>query len=323
MGSVHQDIVDVSASSQLISYATRAQLALVRPQASQNTVARAIGMGRTRAIAGSNLAHALRDGTLSDESLQKLDEVVAALAPRNLGHTGALSSLAVLLRGLRDRESLTGRVPPSWTEEILQRPADTEFEVLIHGSALLSAFLAAEAVDAAAPSSRAVNAVRERYHKEILQVVHQLILIGEAPPTLQNVEALIVLGTLGRYVFDTIKRRLEQALMRPLGFRVWRVIATLVKLIKPASPYKHELIEWVEQLLEQAEHLREKSLYAARSLDLELAMAVPPTWLPKEIGLATFLRKERTIPVLHCRSGVLRPSAYGSEPSNMAEIGTK
>jgi hypothetical protein len=235
------EIDDISSSKQLISYAARGQLALVRLQASHNTVAWAIGMGRNRAIAGANLAHALSGGTLSDEKLQKLDEVVAALAPRDTGHIGSLSSLAILLRGLHDRDSLAGRVPSIWSREILESPADTESEVLIHASALLGKFLAADAVDSKAPLSRAVSAVREQYRSEILQVVHQLILIGEAPPTPQNVEALIMLGTLGSYAFDIMKRRLEQALTLPLGFRVWRAIVKLVTLIKPTSPYKREL----------------------------------------------------------------------------------
>jgi hypothetical protein len=298
VGGGRHDITDISSSDELISYAARAQLALVHDQASQNTVAWAIGMGRSRAIAGSNLAHALTNGSLSDEYLQKLDEVVAALAPRDMGHIGSLSSLAVLLRGLRDRESLAGRVPPIWTREILQSPADTESEVLTHASALLGTFLAAEAVDRTAPASRgAVKTVRERYQSEILQVVQQLILIGEAPPTPQNVEALIMLGTLGSYAFDIMKRRLEQALVLPLGFRVWRAIAKLVTLIKPTSPYKRELIKWVEQLLEQAEDLRMKSIYPARSLDLELAMAIPSAWSPPEadwVGRALLARANNT-----------------------------
>jgi hypothetical protein len=291
------DVDDISSSKQLISYAARAQLALVRHQASQNTVAWAIGMGRTRAIAGSNLAHALTTGTLSDESLQKLDEVVTALAPRNVGHIGSLSSLAVLLRGLSDRESLAGRVPPIWTPEIWQRSADTESEVLIQASALICRFLAAEAVDKADRTSRAVNAVHERYYDEILRVVQQLILIGEAPPTPQNVEALIMLGTLGSYAFDIVRRSLEQALALPLGFRVWRAIAKLVALIKPTSPYRRELVIWVEQLLAQAEDLREKSIYPARCLDLELAMAIPASWSPSGadwVGRALLTRSNNT-----------------------------
>ena len=89
-----------------------------------------------------------------------------------------------------------------------------------------------------------------------------------------------MLGTLGSYAFDIIKRRLERALMHPLGFRVWRSIARLVKLVKPASPYKRELMDWVKRQLEQAEQFRGNSLYPTRCLDLELAMAIPPDWSP-------------------------------------------
>jgi hypothetical protein len=287
------DIGDVSSSKELISYAARGQLALVRAQASHNTVAWAIGMGNTRAAAGANLANALSKGTLSDGRLQRLDQVVAALASRDRRHVGSLSSLAVLLRGLRRLDSLAGRVPPIWSQEVLQDPANTESEVLIHASALLGKFLAADAVDSKVPQSRAVSAVRDRYHSEILRVVHQLILIGEAPPTPQNVEALIMLGTLGGYAFDIMKRRLEQASTLPLGFRVWRAITKIVTLIKPGSPYRRELMGWVRRLLEEAEDLRKKSLYPARCLDLELAMAIPPSWSPTDddwVGRALLAR---------------------------------
>lgn len=280
MAEATHDIGDVSSSKELISYAARGQLAVVRSLASQTTVAWAIGMGSTRAAAGANLANALSKDMLSDSKLQRLDQVVAALAPRDRSHIGSLSSLAVLLRGLRRLDSLSGRVPPIWSQEVLQSPANTESEVLIQASALLGKFLAADAVDSKVPQSKAISAVHDRYHSEILRVVHQLILIGEAPPTPQNVEALIMLGTLGGYAFDIMKRRLEQARTLPLGFRVWRAITKIVTLIKPGSPYRHELIGWVQKLLEEAEELRTKSLYPARCLDLELAMAIPPSWSP-------------------------------------------
>jgi hypothetical protein len=152
--------------------------------------------------------------------LQKLDEVIVTLAPTSTTHTGGLSSLAICLRGLRDRESLSDRVPAGWAREILQSPADDEVGVLTQASALLSAFLAANEIDKASRKSRAVRAVHDRYSKEIVHVVYQLIILGYAPPTPRSIEALIMLGTLGGYGFDTIKRALDYALAQPLGFRI-------------------------------------------------------------------------------------------------------
>jgi hypothetical protein len=281
------DISDISSADELIRYATRAQLALVSDAASQNTVAAAIAMS------GANLTHALNEGRLSDGNLQKLDEVVVALAPDSATHTGGLSSLAIRLRGLTDRESLSDRVPASWAREILQRPADDEVGVLTQASALVSMFLAAGRVDKADPKSRAVRAVHERYSREIGHVVDQLIIVGSSPPTARSVEALIMLGTLGSFAFDIIRPRLEYALMHPLGFRVWRAITKLVMLSKPTSRHTGDLRKWVEQLLGDAEELREKSIYQGRSLDLELAISVPSEWSPPNrdwVGAALLAR---------------------------------
>ena len=169
------DICHISSADELIRYATRAQLALVRQSASRNTIGFAIGMGSTRETAGANLSHALTDGTMSDVKLQRLDEVTVALAPPNVRHTGGLSSLAVCLRGYRDRESLSDRVPASWAREILQAPAENEVGVLTQASALLSAFLAAEGLDRADRKSRAVMNLQARYYDEIKRVVSLLI----------------------------------------------------------------------------------------------------------------------------------------------------
>ena len=278
-----QDIGDISSADELIRYAVRAQLALVSDAASHTTIAKAIGMARDpqTSTASANFAHTLAKGTFSDAKLQKLDEVIVALAPASTAHTGGLSSLAICLRGLRDRESLSDRVPASWTQEILQRPADDEVGVLTQASALLSAFLAADEIEKASHKPRAVRAVRDRYSKEITHVVEQLIVLGYAPPTPRSVEALILLGTLGSYAFDITKEALDYALIQPLGFRAWRVITTLVMLNRRAQRVP-EIRKWVQQLLADAEEYREISIYPGRSLDLELAIRIPPDWSPPE-----------------------------------------
>jgi hypothetical protein len=275
------DIGDVSSADELIRYAVRAQLALVSETASHNTVAKAIGMARDpkTSTAGASLAHALAGGTFADTKLQKLDEVIVALAPVSTMHAGGLSSFAICLRGLRDRESLSNRVPASWTQEILQKPADDESGVLTQASALLSAFLAADEIEKADPKSTAVRSLRDRYSKEVTHVVDQLVMLAYAPPTPRSVEAMIVLGALGGYAFDIVKGSLDYALMHPLGFRVWRVISTLVLLNRRANRTLG-LRNWSKQLLTEAENLRERSIYPARSLDLELAISVPSGWSP-------------------------------------------
>jgi hypothetical protein len=277
------DIQDINSPDELIRYAVRAQLALVSDAASHNTIAKAIGMARDpeTSTAGARLSHTLARGSFSDVQLQKLDEVIVTLAPASTTHTGGLSSLAICLRGLRDRESLSDRVPAGWAREILQSPADDEVAVLTQASALLSAFLAASEIDKASRKSRAVRAVHDRYSKEIIHVVYQLIILGYAPPTPRSIEALIMLGTLGGYGFDTIKRALDYALTQPLGFRIWRVITTLVMLSQRARNMQ-DLRLWVRHVLADAQELRGRSLYPGRSLDLELAIRVPLEWSPPE-----------------------------------------
>jgi hypothetical protein len=276
---VPQDVSDISSADELIRYAVRAQLDLVCDGASpsrgpsHNKIAGAIGMD------GGNLARALARGTFDDAKLQKLDEMIVALAPAGEMHAGGLSSLAICLRGLGDRESLADRVPASWAQEILQGRADDEVGVLTQASALLSAFLAAEQFDRVDHASWTVQAVHGRYFRDIKHVVDQLIILGYAPPTPRSVEALIVLGTLGGYEFDIVTNQLEHALGQPLGFRIWRVITSLVMLSRRAS-HTPRLRQWVKNQLSRAEELREKSLYPGRSLDLELAIRIPREWSP-------------------------------------------
>jgi len=96
------------------------------------------------------------------------------------------------------------------------------------------------------------------------------------------VEALIMLGTLGAYAFEPIKAALDEALAQPLGFRVWRVITTLVMLNRRAA-HTQALAKWVRYLFkDDVDQYREQSLYPGRSLDLELAIRVPSYWSPPQ-----------------------------------------
>lgn len=295
------DIADIQEPRDLIRFAVVAQMARVSREASQNEIAKAMGIGATPQNASSAFSHMLNSGSFSDERLQKLDELIVALAPSGLKHTGGLSSLAIRLRGIENREGLSGRVPPSWTRDILASRAENEFDVLTQAAALLSTFLAAHRADRVRRTGTAVRTVHDRYHDDIRRIIDQLIRVGAAPPNQRNVEALIMLGTLGSYAFDIMKAPLTDALWNmPLGFRVWRAITKLVRLTKPTSPYRRELRCWIEPLLGKAEDLRKLSLYPGRSLDLELATVIPLEWSPPSepkndwVGRALFVRAHNT-----------------------------
>jgi hypothetical protein len=263
----------VSDAEQLIRYAASAQLAQLKRETdiSLNTVASAIGMN------SANLNHALQGSQrLTSDRLRQLDEVVVALAP-HLEQVGGLSALAVRLRGLHDRTNLAAHTPPSWTRELLETPSNDELHVLIQASALVSNFLAAE------KTHRSMSRLRERYSQQIRHVVDRLILIGVAPATARNVEALVLLGSLAKYAFDITWHQLEHFLQTsPLGFRLWRALTTLVVLSTDDTSLADKLKPRVRELLEGADRLRERSLYPGRSLDLELAIAIPREWLAGE-----------------------------------------
>ena len=148
--------------------------------------------------------------------------------------------------------------------------------MLIQASALLSAFTAASQMDKPGIS---VASVRDRYRNELEQLVRRLILIYVAPPTSVNNDAHIMLGCLASYAFEQMKGRLEAELRySPLGFRVWRAITKLVTFSEPE--HADALKAWIRRLVGYSEALRKRSLYAGRSLDLELAITVPASWSP-------------------------------------------
>jgi hypothetical protein len=285
-------VADITSVNQLLSYATAGQLAQLlrdRPDVSQAKVAYAAGLGGKPHNAGAALSAALRDGP-TDKQLQGLDEIISALAP-DLDGTGGLSSLALRMSGEgrdhitrqpRDqtKNSVIAHVPASWTGDILRElPAD-DHGVLIQASALLSAFRAAERMH---DGHGSVARLRDRHREEIGWLVRRLILVTEVPPTPRNYDAQILLGSLASYAFKVMKPHLENELRHsPLGFRVWRAITKLVTLNREDSEHTDELKSWVRQLIRDSEDLRQDSLYAGRSLDLELAISVPPAWSPPD-----------------------------------------
>jgi hypothetical protein len=270
-------ITDISQPSQLLSYALAGQLERLRrerPDVTQGRIAEAARLRDSERNAASALSHALRDGP-SPAHLAKLDEIIGALLP-DLDGTGGLSSLNMRLSAENRGGILIAQVPTGWTFRMLKhhRPS-SELEVLTQASALLSTFSAAERVD-----ERSVREIHATYGPELELLVRRLILISVAPPTSRNYDAQIMLGSLASYAFAPMRDWLDTAVRySPLAFRVWRGITKLVRL-RSNGERTDELREWVQRLVSDSDKLRAQSLYPGRSLDLELALAVPAAWSP-------------------------------------------
>jgi hypothetical protein len=281
---IEPEVTDISSHEELVQYAVAAQLAWLERHGSwaASRVAKAAELAKESKDAGSNLSGAIRNKRLTPDLLQRLDEVIATMAPE-LERTGGLCSFALRLpserRASTDRK-LTAYIPPSWTSEFLglERPGD--FGSLAQAAGLLSAFQAARRI----PGGQGVERVRMRYEAELDKLVDRLVLISVAPPTARNIEAQIMLGSLASFAFGPIHEKLDAELRKqPLGFRVWRVVTKTVKL--SASEYGaplEELQPWVARLLRTAKEIRKASLYPGRSLDLELAITVPDRWVRPE-----------------------------------------
>jgi hypothetical protein len=284
-----QDVTDISRVDQLLRYAAAGQLEpLLGKGFTQERIALGAGLGATPRTAGPVLATALRDH-FTPAQLHGLDEIIGALAP-DLDGRGGLSSLALRLSGeraadgrkqrrdkIRDREDgLAAHVPPSWTRKMLADPPAGEIGVLMQASALLSEFMAAEKM--AAPG--VINIIHDRHSEEMMLLVRRLALISAGPPASRNYDAQTMLGMLASYAFEQMKDCLESKVrFSPLGFRIWRAIAKLVKL-NEAGTNTEALRAWVERLISDSGQLRKDSLHAGSHYDLELALTIPAAWSP-------------------------------------------
>jgi hypothetical protein len=272
-----QEVTDISKPSQLLSYALAGQLERLhqrRKDIKQGQIAEAARLREDKRNAASALSHALHEGP-SVTQMAKLDEIIGALLP-DLDGTGGLSSLNMRLSAENRGGVLIAQVPTGWTSRMLKhhRPS-SELEVLTQASALLSTFSAAERVD-----EQSVREIRVNYGPELELLVRRLILISVAPPTSRNYDAQIMLGSLASYAFEPMREWLDTAVRySPLAFRVWRAITKLVRL-RFNGDHMDELREWVQGLVRDSGQLRARSLYPGRSLDLELALAVPAAWSP-------------------------------------------
>src|ERR1022692_4811845 len=273
-------VTDIGSSHQLLSYAIAGQLALLSqhlPGVTQARVAYGAGLGAAPRTAAPALTTALRDGP-TIRQLEGLDEVVGALMPQ-VERTGGLCSLALRL-SMDPHDKIPGgfgaHVPPSWTRNLFSHPPAGDVGVLIQASALLSALLAAGKTD---PTGRSITGILDHHgEEEIDRLVRQLILISVAPPSPMYYDAPILLGSLASYDFEAMRPRLDHELRySPLGFRVWRALTQLVKL-SARSDHIDGLKSWVRGLIGESGDLRMSSLYAGRSLDLELAISIPVDW---------------------------------------------
>lgn len=266
-------------NGQLVRYALNAQVEMLRKQ--------------NRGMTQSHLAALLgiSEGTLSkylngtpttkdfEATVSRFDRVAPVEVPA-LAATGGVSALSVRLRGQRQGQDLTARVPASWRRELLAKaheaePGATEFDVLLQASSLLD--MCQNATDPA-------RQVGEAHRETLDKVITRLIRIGASPPTPRNVDALILIGNLAAYVFGSVHLRLDADLAGlPLGFRVWRAVTTIIRFNRDdGQSTPSGLPEWVRGQLMAAEQLRELSLFPGRSLDLEAAIEVPAAWSPSD-----------------------------------------
>jgi hypothetical protein len=258
-------VTQIQDDEQLLRYAAAAQIAKL--PISQRNLSNRAGM------LSSRMSEALHGKKIfTEQQLKDLDLVIGVLDPGAI-RGGGLASFAAKLRA---NTSVSAHVPSTWTPELLEVPElsaqDSGMAVfsLLQGSALLAA------------SQTAGDLLRSsEYRAAFDKVVNQLLLVGLSPPTARSVEALLMIGNLARYGFAQIDARLGEALSEPLGFRVWRAFTTIVRLSRtePPNELPTSLIkERVRLHLRKSMDFRSMSLYPARSLDLELAMAVPRSW---------------------------------------------
>jgi hypothetical protein len=277
---IRQRVGDIGSADELLRYALAGKLELLRIRGfNQGEIALGAGLSLNGGVrsAGSAISRLLQFGP-SSKDLLGLDEIIGTLNP-DLDDAGTLTSLALRLStgrpGSIESSPLAARVPPSWTRKILADQPGDEIGVLLQASAVLTEFIAADKVGAAN-----VGTIQRRYRDELELLVRRLIRISVAPPTSRNLDAQILLGMLGRFALQPTMDRLDrQVRFSPMGFRVWRSITKLVSVVEGTRD-ADTVQRWVRSLIVDSGRLRHYSLYAGRSLDLELAISVPADWSP-------------------------------------------
>ncbi|MDQ7906328.1 hypothetical protein RB614_17585 [Phytohabitans sp. ZYX-F-186] len=274
---VEQLIRSISGPDDVIRFAVSAQVSQLPEGTTDAWVAKALKISSqefSRKLSPNS------DRAFTDDELRRLDQIFVAAAgnrpPSALMHVGGTRSLAARVRPL-DVNTTLADSPAEWTPDWLtdDTPPRTEFELLGQASALLAAFRT---------PSRASRDTLLRYNRPTRDIARRLIVLGGSPPTSRNIDALILLGGLANYAFPLITEILEYAIRTtPLGFRAWRAVSKLVRTKRPERDETTRALKaWVFELLTRAEPLRGTSLYPARSLDLEVAVNIPPDWSPED-----------------------------------------
>jgi hypothetical protein len=278
-------LTDITNTADLLRYAAKAQAAYLKDtrKIDFQDLATATGMTKSAFSGVLNDSSDARREAISNR-LHEIDGAVFAFDSDFATRTGGLVALAARLRGYKDEATSVGKLPPVWVSELVDKNFEKPIGFLLQASALLSAFRGAR-------SDQALGNVVDYHQAGLQKVVYPLLMVGAGAPAAHSIDALIVIGALARHrqVFegvrgqhgarDTLRDTLAES---PLGFRVWRAITSVVQAVanagEPLTP--HDSIGgWVKARLQSdSETLRKRSLYPARSLDLELAIAVPIVW---------------------------------------------
>jgi hypothetical protein len=265
-------ISDITRSEDLLRYAVRAQLHHV-----EATVAQLSGDGTS--IDGEALTRYLAgEGTLSQETLRALDDAIAVIGyTKDKSHVGGLAQFGMRMHEHTDQAAVSIKIPPNWTTDTLRMKSDDEIHVLAQATTLVNNFLVAERVGVPP------EVIRQHHRDAITQVVNRLILLAGGPQTSRHIEAQLLLGSLAKYAFETVRRQLSMSIRHtPLGFRSWRSVTKLVMIARnnqqEDDTLTQQLRSWLQGLVQDAGELREQSIYPGRSLDLELFIAIPWEW---------------------------------------------
>ena len=133
----------------------------------------------------------------------------------------------------------------------------------------------------------------------------------------RNYDAQILLGSLASYAFEPMRDHLE----RRCGTRRWGSGYGGRSPSSSSSPRGKRapgaLKSWVRELIRDSEELRKRSLYAGRSLDLELAITVPAAWSPPgDDWVARRCSERASNSEATIGNAAPRPWACGSAPSS-------
>ena len=146
------------------------------------------GTNGTKRNAATNFTHCLNDKGPGGQKFTARDIKILDSIFHTLGLPGAgnLSALTIRLRGDRpDWTNLAAYIPPGWSR-LLDADSNREIDVLMSAADLITKYWAADLVQ---------KPVAREHEERIPKVIERLALLGAAPPTVLNIEALVLAGT--------------------------------------------------------------------------------------------------------------------------------